>query len=173
MSSIDVLRAKKRRKYRHYIGIVALILSVILLVAFVKYMQKYWGDYKVVESEILYKNPERESQWLLSLAQLFFDKLGLSSWFCCGLLIIYGLNRIIGTRVFRFKRYFLRILLLILYGNLLTGFLLPRYRFPYSGALGKTMAVWCMDTLGIWLTMLLVFFILPYSAFKLWKQGFI
>lgn len=176
MRKLDFLQTQRIRKaqnYRYYIGIVTMIFSIILMVAFVKYMHKHWSDYKLIDPNILYLNPKREQQWLLSLAQFFFDKLGLSSWFLCGLLIVYSLNRIIGGRVFRFKRYFFRILLLIFYSNLLTGFLMPRYRFPYSGALGKVIAVWCMGVLGLWLTMLLVFLVLPYLIFKLWRQGII
>lgn len=176
MKQTDILRTKKLRKsknLRRYIGIIALILAAVLAFAFVSYMHKCWLRYKLIDPQILYKNPERETDFLLHLAQEFFDKLGISCWAFCAFLVIYGVNRAMGNRGFRFKRYFFRILLVILYGNLLTGFMMPRYRFPYSGALGKIMASWCMENLGVWLTLLLVFLVLPFSVVKLWKQGII
>lgn len=160
------------RNYRGFIGIIALSLSALLMLIFAIYMHKHWAERNLLDPDIIYRNPARELG-LLRVAQWFFDKLGLCCWALGVLLMIYGWNRIGGNRVFRFKRYFFRILLIIFYGNLLTGFLLPRYRFPYSGALGKVMASWCMETLGVWLTMLLVLLVLPYGAFKLWKQGII
>lgn len=148
------LRSKPRKgflaftqddRFRKIAGIVSILISFFLLVAFTSYLFTWKQDQSVVWEhpwKQVFNGNAHVHNHLGNLGavishQFFYAWFGIASYFFVALFFAAGINAFFRKRVFAMRKLLIRGTLVMLWTSTVLGFLLYKAGFPYGGAFGK------------------------------------
>lgn len=160
------------------LGMVCLLISVYLLIAFLSYLFTWKADQTQVShhfSDVFFSEQGQVQNLLGRLgaytAHLFFFKgVGLASFLFCYLFGILGINFIVGRRVFRIWRNVRYLVFGLVFLATALAFVCQFSEFPWGGNMGNMLSGWLSGFLGKLGTALLL--IVCGLAFLVWKYNF-
>lgn len=153
-------------------GVIIIGIALILCASFVIYVWEHLDLYNQMHKRMCFHISYKEEHYLLAIAHFFFDKIGMASFLLCYNLFAYGRYCLKKRKKIKaLRRLSLLFLFWTIYSNMVLGFILPRYVFPYSGYIGKKIAhVLVKDSIGFIPTFLLIFLLIPLLSYFLWTR---
>ncbi len=154
-------------------GLLLLLVSLYLFIAFVSYLFTWQEDYDEVARfswEIfLYNNLEIEN-WLgrlgAFLSHSFFMIFGLSSFLVAAMLGLTGYCKLNRVPLAKFGRFFRWSFLLLIWCSLFLGFIFRYSDFPWGGAFGSEVGKWMGNFLGM--IGMIAFFLFTFVIALVW-----
>jgi len=146
----------KDERTHKVVGTILLLLSVYLLIAFTSYLFTWDEDQSLLCKacpNILFRDDVVVENALGRLGAFlsnwfFFNGFGIASYLFCYLFFIFGINAIVGRRVFRPWRNIKYILFGLIYISTTASFLAHTAEFPFGGALGDAINHWITGFIG-------------------------
>ncbi|RAJ02294.1 S-DNA-T family DNA segregation ATPase FtsK/SpoIIIE [Chitinophaga skermanii] len=155
-AEVKVKELVKDERTHKVVGTILLLLALYLFIAFTSFLFTWQEDQNLVWNNgfnILFKDDVVVENTLGRLGAVvsywfFVNGFGLASYLFCYMLFIFGVNFIVGRRVFRVARNLKYIIFGLLYISTTLAFLGYKAEFPFGGALGNQLNRWICGFLG-------------------------
>lgn len=165
-----VVRIVQDDRFPKVVGLGMLLLSLLLLVAFVSHLFTWRADQSVFTSlgspwRQLFDSDIQTENWLGRLGatishQFFYNWFGLSSFLFVGALGATGINFFATERIFPLGKIYRHLFFILLWLPTALDFILYQQAFPFGGGYGRAMDQWLIGFMGQVGTGLLLFFLL-------------
>ncbi len=159
------LKMKKDQRHPKIGGLIALLLSSYLGIAFVSYLFTWYRDQNHVlfySWSLLFESDVEIDNWLGKLGAIISNffiywGFGIGSFILVYLLFRMGLFLILEQKLTAYWKNFRKAILLMVVISVYCAFIFQQAGFPYGGAFGSTVSGWLIGLIGqIGMTLLLV-----------------
>lgn len=182
-----LVRMVQDDRFPKVVGLGLILLSLLLLFAFVSHLFTWRADQSVFSTlgspwKQLFDPSIETENWLGRLGatvshQFFYNWFGLASFLFIGAFATTGINFFVTKRVFPLSKIYRHLFFILLWLPPALDFILYQQSFPFGGGYGRTMDNWLIGFMGNVGTGLLLFFLLlmylvvtfNFEITQLWK----
>lgn len=159
------LQMKKDQRHPKIGGLIALLLSSYLAIAFVSYLFTWYRDQNQVlffSWSLLFEPEVEVDNWLGKLGAItsnffIYWGFGVASFILVYLLFRLGLHLVLEQKLKPYWVTFRKSILVMVVASIYSAFIFQQAEFPYGGAFGAAISSWIVGLIGqIGMTLLLV-----------------
>ncbi|HRW75873.1 MAG TPA: DNA translocase FtsK 4TM domain-containing protein, partial [Saprospiraceae bacterium] len=159
------LQMKKDQRHPKIGGLIALLLSSYLAIAFVSYLFTWYRDQNQVlffSWSLLFETEVQVDNWLGKLGAItsnffIYWGFGIASFILVYLLFRLGLHLVLEQKLKPYWIAFRKSVLVMVIASIYSAFIFQQAEFPYGGAFGSAISNWIVSLIGqIGMTLLLV-----------------